>query len=170
MLKNEKGSSLVELVMVMMLLILFGATIYTIIFMGSSTQDRIIKEKDAQIEARIAISYINVRLRQNDAQGKISIMQNPVNNQNSIVIHDNYEGTLFDTWIYWSDGVLKECLVYPGEEVTDEPGMYTPIANISGFDIQIKDDGSLYNKVTYEFNGKTKTLENAAFLRAGADF
>ena len=61
--RDDKGSTLVELVMVMMLLILFGFTTYTLIYAGSETQRKIIEDKDAQVDARIAISYLNVRLK-----------------------------------------------------------------------------------------------------------
>ena len=167
---DNRGGSLVELVMVMLLLILFGATIYTLIYTGGETLAKIIQVKNTQVEARIAMSYLNVRLKQNDASGSITIVQNPADGRNVIVLKDSIDGMEVDTWIYWSGGMLKEALLYPGEALADEPGMYTPIAAVSGFETRLNPDGSVTNTIYYETGETTHKLETETFLRASPTF
>ena len=162
-LNNRKGSSLVELVMVMMLLMVFGFTIYSLIYAGSETQAAILENKDAQVDARIALSYVNVRLRQNDAAGKISIIPNPNTGQNAIVIKERDEW-YFDTWIYWSNGRLIECITDPGEIPIDEWGF--TIVEIEGFYTSLNPDGTITNTVRYLYQGRIAELSSLVSLRS----
>ena len=161
---NTAGSSLVEMVMVMALFILFGLTIYTLIHAGSNTKAKILAEKEAQIEARIAMSYINVRLKQNDVSGKISIEPTggPAG-QMAIRIAEHGDFFDFETWIFHSDNMLKESWVTPP---SDEAGMYKAIAAIDGFSIVEAADGALRCIITYTHGGKPATLESITYLRS----
>jgi hypothetical protein len=163
---DERGNSLVELVMVMIMMILFGATIYTLIFAGSTTQRKIIDEKNAQTEARVAMSYVNVRLRQNDREGAVAVM--PGEYGNALVIKGGGGEESLDRWILWSDGELREFIVGADEKPVNEPGMYATVAVVKGFDVRFN-DGGVVSAVTYECNGKTREIVNRVYLRSGLD-
>ena len=165
--KHTAGSSLIEIIMVMMLFILFGLTTYTLIHAGGEAQAKIIAERDAQLEARVAINYINVRLKQNDVRGMIAVYPDGgPTGQNAILIKERgaYD---FDTWIFHSNGVLKEALVFPGDPPNDRPGMYKAIAHIEDFSVMRQEDGTLLYIVTYISAGRHETLERVVALRAG---
>jgi len=163
-LKQESGASLIEMVMVMMLLVVFGFTIYSLIYAGSETQKKIMDEKDAQVSARIALSYINVRLRQNDDAGKVRVAKNEATGQNAILIQERGDDD-YDTWIYWSDGKLLECLTDAGEPPVDANGF--TIVEIAGFQTVLNPDGSITDTVQYEYNGQLAELSQVVDLRSG---
>jgi len=155
------------MVMVMLLLFLFGFTTYSLIYAGSETQHRIVDEKNAQVDARIALSYINVKLRQNDSSGLIFVRPNGVNGGNAIVIQyrDEYFPEYdYDTWIYWDRGYLYEILSMPDEE----PAWFgaNTIVGIAGFDTEINDGGVIVNTITYRYQGRFMTISNTISLRS----
>ena len=173
---NDRGDALVELVMVMMIMVLFGASVYAMIAAGSNAQEKIMRQKEQQVEARIALSYMNVRIRQNDARGKITIQPNGVNGQNAVLIRERDDEVFFspfDRWIYWSDGVLKECMVDPGEPVNDFPGMYTPIAEVEGFAAEVDADGNISVTIQYLYgeagNAEPRELSSVIHMRSYND-
>ena len=162
--KNEDGSSLVELIMVMMLLLVFGFTIFTLINTGASTQEKIIENKDAQVDARIAINYINVILRKNDSLNKISVETVDSTGKEGILISENTQDGAFDTWIYFSNGQILECMVFPGEQPDDLNGFV--IIDIDDFSIE-KDEvnNTIITKYEYDYNDEKQSISNLYKMR-----
>ena len=162
---KKSGASLIELVMVMMILALFGFTIYTVMAIGVGTQQKIMDEKDAQTDARIALSYINVRLRQNDSMGMIDVRPIGLTGQNAIVVHERTDEYDMDTWIYFHNNALYECLVLPGEEPQELFGFH--IADIGMLDIVMDTDSNTITcTVYYEYGGLQESLSATVFLRS----
>ena len=165
---NKKGVAMVELAMVMLLLTLFGITIFTLIITGADTQSRIITEKDRQTDARIALSYVNVRLRQNDMEGKIGVEPIALTGRNGIVLRerDVWDPDFdHDTWIYSYDGKLYECLVNPGQEPEESLSIY--ITDIGRLETELQADGTIANTVFYEYDGKEEQLSSLYYPRTG---
>lgn len=170
--KNEKGNSLVELIMVMALLILFGVTIYTIIYSGAEAQNKIIENKDAQTDARIALSYVNVKLRQNDSSGRVSIETFPETGENAIVLKGvDYSGDVpLDTWIFYDDNALYEYNGLSGEE--PEKSLSLPVIESDGLVYSVEYDeesNSIKNTITYEYGGESKTISSLIHLRSSTE-
>ena len=162
---NNKGNSLIELIMVMMLLALFGVTIYTLIYSGSRTQQKIHQDKTSQVDARIGLNYVDVKLRQNDAQGKIEIVVNPMTGENAILIKERTFGEEYDTWIYFYNGELLEFLGYP-----DETPMYDyswVIVEADNFLVsENPDTGIITNTIVYQYDGKQKEMSTMVYLKS----
>lgn len=158
----ERGSTLVEMVMVMTLFVLFGLAIYTLIFAGSETQQRIMEEKDAQIDARIALSYINVRLRQNDKKNRISIQKNAINGRDSIVISRQAD---YDVWIFWVDGKLMEFMPDIGQQ--PQAGLGLELVELEGFHAEMN-EGVITSTVVYRYHDEQKEMSNVVYLRSAS--
>ena len=161
--KNSKnGNAVVELVMVMGLLILFSVSMYQIIDAGALTEARIIERKKALEEARIAMSYINVKIRQNDIRDKIDFLED------KIIIADDESDVPFVTWIYVSDGKLIECIIDPDETPKDIAGVV--IAEIQDLKFTYdKEKNYVTSKITYDSGyreSKVKTMESVISLRS----
>jgi|GEM_PF-539546 len=176
--KNDrKGSALIEMVMVMTLLTLFGVTIFQMIISGADAQKLIMSQKDAQTEARIALAYIDMSLRQNDSHGKINVKQLDATGENAIVIK-LFEDS--DIWIYRYEGMLYEALTDSGSQ----PGVVgswdidldlagQPIADVKELEIGYDEETSLVNvTISYDYyNNETKelseeTLTSNIYLRS----
>lgn len=162
---NTRGSTLVELIMVMLLLVLFGATGYTLVHAGALTQQRIMQEKDAQTEARIVLSYINVKLRQNDESGKVAVEKATLTGKDALVIKDRAEDYAFDTWIFCYEGKLLECLIPPGEQPTELASFY--IADAEELVVSVDpDSGAITNTLYYYSGGQLKNVSETIYMRS----
>jgi competence protein ComGC len=166
-LKNQEGNTLVELVMVMMLLVLFGVTIGAIVVTGSQAQSRIQARKNAQIDARIALSYITVRLRQSDKHGAV-FFQTAKDSENDALVIRNEEFA-YDQWIYFSDGHIYEFIGDIGEQPDDERAF--PIVDVEGLNLDFDaSQGVVRNSIAYHYGEETYTLTNTVRLKAAATY
>ena len=164
---NESGGGMTELLMVMTLLIFFGISMYLIIFSGSSAMRRIEEEKNGEVEARTAISYINVRIRQFDAENAVTATTGGPGGGNAILLknRDYDDPDLdYDTWIFWDGGYLKEVLADAGAQ--PEWGAANGIAMVDGFQTALE-DGFITSTVIYDYNGERKSITSAVRLRGG---
>ncbi len=165
--KNRKGSSNIEIIMTMILLILFGGSIFTLIYAGGTTQKRIIDEKDIKVNARVASSYINVKLKKYDEEGAISVQMNPLTNENALVFRDepdpNYTNEELYTWIFFEDGILYTQAITEGEELIS--GLGVEIAQVDGFDVSIDGD-KITSIIEYKHRDSIETLKNVAVVRS----
>jgi len=64
--KSQKGMTLVELIMAMAIMSILMATYYSLFFTGNRHYEYVHDSYKKQNEARIAMSYITTRIRQND--------------------------------------------------------------------------------------------------------
>jgi len=170
---DECGSGTTESLMVMTLLIFFGLSIYSLVLSGSSVMQHIEEEKVAQIEARTAGSYINVRLRQFDVADSVVVTANSVNGSNSILLKSRNPAAPeldYDMWIFCEDGILKEVLSIADMEPIWEAS--NSIAQIDDFTVDQIGDYIIYS-IEYSYNYERqkikKRLEKAIFLRSRQD-
>ena len=161
----NRGNTLIELIMVMLLLILFGVVISTLIYSGGETQKKIISEKNSQIDARVAVSYLNMRIRQSDAADRVFIEKNETTGENSIVIKERFDWGGYDTWIFWADGTIYECLVNPGNQPS--VGLSERVAKVDKFETGYNDSGAIVSVINYTVNGVEKELRSSVYLRSG---
>jgi hypothetical protein len=165
LLHTNKSGSMVELVMVLMFMVLFCVTMYTMIFVGTQTQYKLITEKDQQIDARIALSYINVKIKQNDIEDKITLKSLDYNGKLALVIRERGVLGDYDLWIYFSDGKIREEV----SPVDSQPinSNFSDIIKTHDFDIYEDSTGMLVTSIVYEYNDKLETMTNKISLRSG---
>ena len=166
---DEEGSGVTEQLMVMTLMILFGLYIYLMVFSGYRLTQKIENDKDAQIEARTAISYINVRLRQFDAVNGIVIVSNSYNGGDSILLRNRNPGAPeldYDTWIFWDRGTLMEVLTDADARPEWEAAVY--IAQIEGFKA-VQNGDFVVSSVLYTYAGEQHTLSSSVLIRSGQE-
>ncbi|MCK5812384.1 MAG: DUF4860 domain-containing protein [Clostridiales bacterium] len=101
----------IELIMVMILLIIITMSIFLLIQGGGQSYKQIIANKDSFDKARIASSFINVKIKQNDYSESIEIVNDKFSNIPAIKItHHGDEEGLF-TYLLFKDGYLYECYI-----------------------------------------------------------
>ncbi|SDZ03884.1 DUF4860 domain-containing protein [Tindallia californiensis] len=114
--RQPQGYSLIELILVMALLVFLGLGTFTLIIASNEATHRMVDRQDQQSQRRVAASYINTRLRQNDKAGAVSLRTDPALPSEALVIEEVYFGEIFENWIYQEDGKLKEIIISPGQE------------------------------------------------------
>ncbi len=162
--KHIKGNSQVELVMVMTLLILFGVTVFTLIAAGSNAQAKLIANKNSQTDARVAVSYLNVKIRQNDT-GNIVVKPCPVSGESALLIQTRGDDS-YDTWVYFFDGMIYEFIGLAGEE----PSVDLSVGIIAANDLTFEyDPGTerISAEVFYDYAGTERSVSLTLNLRSG---
>ena len=162
---NKKGNTIIEMIMVIILLTFFSLTVYQLIDSGSRTQEKILDRKSAQIDARIAVSFINVKLRQNDEKNKIAIKRLENNNREAIVIQERSKDYDYDTWIYFLNGNLYECVVEKG----NQPNELSSSLIVSIDDCRLnfdKERNTIETIIDYTYGDSAASLSSIVHLRS----
>ena len=165
---DNKGYTTVELVLVLLLLLLFGVTTFTLIFAGSDTYQRISNNKNAETDARIALSYLNVKIRQNDMAGKIEVKNYPGTERTALVLHDTRPESDLVTWIFWENGMLLECLISEGDLPSSDFSFL--IVEVDDFTVSYDEETRmLTGTVSYEYNNRAMERSCKVFIRSNPD-
>lgn len=163
--KNNSGYSLIELILVMVLIVIFGLSTFTLVVSGNNAYQNIIEKKALNSELRVAVSYLDMKLRQGDSQGEIHVKKIPNNYNNAIVIQELVEGKTYETWIYFNKGKLREAFILQGTPIVDQTSF--AIAEIDGFDIRYdKNDGLMNFNVWKELNNKKYSFDSIIYLKS----
>lgn len=168
---DRRGYTMVELVMVMLLLCLFGITVVTVIQAGSHAYQTIVDNKNTEADARIALSCIDVRVRQNDRIGGVEVAVCPINNEPGLLVHESIGGSGYDSWFYYFRGALWECSLVP-EGLTPVHENSQRIAYLDGFTVSYDEQThAIRQTVQYavQENGEEtdKTMSSVIALRSG---
>ncbi|MDR3543324.1 MAG: DUF4860 domain-containing protein [Desulfosporosinus sp.] len=105
--KNTKGFTIVELLVAMAIFAILGTMLLTMMNTGANLYRNANATMDAQSNARIAMSYITVKIRQNDVLNQIYIDNTSYPPLKVLTINDAANpGNTF--WIYIDNGKLRE--------------------------------------------------------------
>lgn len=135
---KRRGYTLIEMVLVMFLLILVSFFVFTATSMGSSAYLRLNAWQERTSDLRIGLSYIDVKVRSNDALGQMSIQPDPFTGADALVFSRVVDDQLYRTWIYVHEGYLFELFV--PEKAVVSPEMGNRIARVDR--LELKRSGS----------------------------
>lgn len=151
---NNQGRALTELLLVMVILLFFGTATFAMVVAGQQASQQLIHRQEGLSEIRTAYAYLNTRLRQHDEAEMISLRPHPVLGTTALVIEEDYYGVSLETWVYFSQGYLREVLVTPGDSLDDDISF--PIAKLHGFEVAALNQGqTLTYEVSYEVEEET---------------
>lgn len=152
--KNEQGYSLIEMAVAMLLLVMFGLGIFMLAASSSGAYEMLTSKKSVNEEIRIASSYITTKLRQNDREDSIQVIKNYTDSSDALIINETISGEVYQTWIYMSNGKLREVTI--PETLTPSDDLSFIISEIDTFELSVdgktvffsiaKDDKSIENK------------------------
>lgn len=153
-----------ESILVMMLLIIFAVSTCLMIIEGSESYKTILKQKEIEENARIALSYINMRIKQNDVQDHITIEKGLVEGRDVLTLKHSGEETGYITYLFWDEEYLWECYTDVGTKPTkDISERIVPIDNLS-FSMD-HEQNSVNVQIQYSYEKKQLTLNNFVAIR-----
>jgi hypothetical protein len=115
--QNKRNYLKIETLAAFALLLIFGVTTLMLITATGRAYNMIKSSGDASSRIRIASSYIAMRVRQADVKGAIHLKANPVNNADALVIDSKLNGSSYETWIFYSEGALREVFLPKGTKL-----------------------------------------------------
>lgn len=162
--KNKKGYTEAELMMVFALIALFGILCFTLIQAGGGAYERLAENRSSKSYARVALSYIENRVRQGDEGKSVMIAPSPLNeDENALVITGITGIEDEELWILKNGDELVEYYKVKGE--TLDPAAYFTIADVKSFEVK-KVGGTLQLTIGYSQNDKIMTQSRMILLRS----
>ena len=163
---NRRINVSVESIMVILLMILFAASISVLIYEGSVTYRNIISNKTEEENTRIALSYVNMRIKQNDVSENITVTKNGFDGEDLLTIYHHGEEEGLHSFIYFKDGYLWECYT---DELLDH-SLSTEVIPISGITFDyIQDMNTVLTTVPFKNNQEYIPLSQASSLRTSTN-
>ncbi len=140
----------IESMIVMFVLILFAFVVFLVIDAGTNAYNNITNDKVSTESARVAYSYINMKIKQHDASDGVNVIQTEFGDTLKI----DFEDSEFSSFIFFFEGALYECLsksdIMPK---VDASNMITKLMGIS-----IEKDGSYIHIECVTQNGEQSEI------------
>lgn len=156
---DQSGYSLIEMSIVMLLLVLFSLGIFLLAAASTTTYESLVDQKNTSEDLRIASSYLVTKIRQNDRLSGVSIDRVTFDQKDTLIIKEIIEEEIYVTWIYVSEGILREVTILEGVSPSDD--LSFEIANIDKLELNGNE-----NKLTIRLNkGETVLPEILVTLK-----
>lgn len=151
---KQKG---IETISVMMLLVLFAFVVFLVIDAGTNAFSNISQDKQSTMSARVAYSYIGMKVKHNDSAGVISVTQTKYGDTLKI------ESERYSTYIFFCKGGLYECLTKPNAEPNVDAA--NKITELDGFALSM-DGNVLLVECMFGSGGKDSVVKGTIGLRS----
>lgn len=160
---SRRKNVAIESFLVVILMMIFAIAVAVLIVQGSATFQKTLSHREKEENLRIAMSYVNMVIRQNDELGAIEFPEATEGIDAAFsVSHGGTEEGL-KTYVYYKDGILYEC--YTDGPI--DPQISTPIVPLTGlklsFNQQTQTITLFYN---HEIDGKDTILQQVISLRS----
>lgn len=151
MFKIDRETHRIDSIFIMLLFFLFALTAFVLIMIGVRQYKATANAMDYNYEIRTVTSYLREKTRQNSSNSSISI--ETIDGTNALCLKNTLNNTIYNTYIYYYDGSLREMYLQDGTPFTLNLGQQ--IVTISGFDMDKTDDGLIIVTISDSFGGTT---------------
>ncbi|HUM82779.1 MAG TPA: DUF4860 domain-containing protein [Lachnospiraceae bacterium] len=110
----------VDILAVLLLFLVFSMTALLLVLSGAGVYEKTAARMKSSFTTRTALSYLIEKIHENDASGVISVSELDGNGLLAFRFSEN--GTSYCTWIYLSDGSLKELTARISSSSEQDPG------------------------------------------------
>lgn len=136
--RRRKGYTLIELVLVMLLLTFVAVSVFLLTGVGSSAYARLSDGRSQASDLRIALSYMDVRIKKIDGIGRVDAVSAPFGGGQALRLTQRLEGADYETYLYVDQGYLKELYIRKGEALT--PDMASDLARSDSLQVHFETD------------------------------
>ncbi len=120
-------------------------TIFTILI-GSRVYENIRERDNASFHTDTALAYMSNKVRQNDSAGAVSLRE--IEGCQVLVLASDYDGILFETWIYQKDGALWELFTQKDSGLDLSAGQMIMDSEPVAFSLETQEDGDTLLTIT----------------------
>ena len=161
------GRTQAEVLAVFVLLLILGISIFTLATAGGTAYQRAEQNRTAQGELRVALSFLQMKLRQSDVAGAVALAPNPVNGQDALVLTEVIQETTYETWLYHDEGYLREALILAGETFNND--MSFEIAKLDALSLRVNAEGSglVIRVSTHDGRNQPLQAQTSQAIRSG---
>ncbi len=143
----------IDLIFPIAVFFVFAASSLAVLMLAANLYGKQTVDAEGNDRARISLSYINEKIRQNDSDGGIFVTS--IEGQDCLAMQTRLNDVLYTTYIYGHEGMLKELFIRNDVEAHLNDGK--PIMELNGFTIEEIADG-LFRFTSVDPDGNTQTL------------
>ncbi|MDR1070385.1 MAG: DUF4860 domain-containing protein [Gracilibacteraceae bacterium] len=139
------------------LLALFGvlaASALFVVMTGTNVYRQTVTRMDDHFDLRTPLAYVTAKVRQSDDAGAVYLAE--LGGGPALVLEQVFGDSVYQTWIYYHEGALKEVLLEKGAKL--EPSYGLAIMETPGFSMERVEDG-LLRFTALDASGGEMTLE-----------
>ena len=132
----KRDKSIMDFVFILALFSAFMITALFVVLFGSRIYKRTVSDMDANFSSRTALSYVTEKVRSHDYNGGAEVSDisaASVNGHSLLILYTNTESGDYATYLYVTDGYLKEYTAPKDEEFSYDKG--TDILPIEEFKV-----------------------------------
>ena len=145
---NHSGNGAEQLFPALLFFVFLLCTIFTILI-GSRVYENIRERDNLSFHTDTALAYISNKVRQGDVADSISIRE--IDNCQVLVLTSDYEGILFETWIYQANDTLWELFTQKDSGVDLSSGQMVMECVPVSFSMETNDHGN--TRLTISLDG-----------------
>lgn len=163
--KKVRIGKITEIFLVVLLITGLCFAMAVTIDAGTKSYKKIV-ENSRQIEsARIALSYLNMKVRQNDVYGMVQLLEGEINGVDALSIkHTGLEQGMI-TYIFFQDGWLKE--IYTAVGIIPQEKNAENVIQCEGMFFEFKEEKNmLIVRAKYWYGDKDKEMERIITFRS----
>lgn len=138
---NKNYQHTIDFIFPIALFFVFCAVSITALLFSVNIYQNIVTNSASQFEQSTSLSYITMKIRQNDQEGASRIYLDEFDGHEALAIQQTFSDTEFVTYIYEVDGQLKEIFLQKGVEASAQSG--TTIMEIENLDMETLAKGLL---------------------------
>ena len=109
-----------DIIFILSLFCIFTASALLVVLMGADVYQGITKDMDYNYSSRSSISYVTEKIRQHDSEGQVFVGN--LEGEPALILTQNYNNEIYETWIYRDGNHLKEIMVAAGTPVNSGDG------------------------------------------------
>lgn len=136
---RTKQKHMIEVIFPITLFFIFALSALIVLLLAAQVYQSTTENSSANHTSQIALSYVNEKIHQNDVNGQITIGK--LNGQDALVITQEYDNSIYNTYIYTWNHELKELFVKKDTAVDLSAG--TTILKVNDFSM-MKLDNKLF--------------------------
>lgn len=159
--KTGQSKGKVDSLLVLLLFGVFAICILSVLLTGADTYQRLASRDQHSYDRRTAAQYLATRVHQADQAGTISVRS--FENCPSLVLTEEIDGSLYETYIYCHDGYIRELFAAAGGGFMPEDGEKILAAN----DLLIAQDAQTLTLSILTEEGQLQNVQ--LFLRSGRE-
>jgi len=103
---KQENRHIVDVLFVLALFCVFAISALMLVTIGANVYQNTVDDMDTNYNSRTAFSYVTEKIRQNDSAGSISI--GSLEGHPAIILSQEIEDRLFETYLYEYEGYLTE--------------------------------------------------------------
>lgn len=149
----------VDFLFTLALFCVFAASALLVVIMGANVYKDTVDAMNENYENRTSLTYLAEKVRQYDTGGAVRL--DAVGESPALVLRQQLEERVFETWIYVDEGYLKEILVAEGFDLKPSDGQV--IKELAS--LKLEQDGALITMTTTDQTGKSESM--SLFVRGG---